>query len=1067
MKFTSTHFKAILALFLFFQNNIQAQITDDVIIDRKFWATGKLKPVSMVKNERDAKVVVKLEEDFNSSVWNKTSVDSSKLDNSCNRFFAAKYVGSLTTPLRLNVTDSFVYFNNRVSLHRTNIYNFSTNPVTLSSQRNENYFYVAGSTRTEPDSIVSLFTQGSTNTANVRAARFDASNRILDIVNSVRNGAISTPQTRVAYKYGIAGLTNVSTENWSTATNSWVSCTTCENILIVYDNIARISEQVQKTTNGDSVRYLLSYYGVSSRVRTITKQVKTMGTTAWVQESIVDNIVQNAKGYPTYLGYFDGGDSIRISYQYLADTSMTQQVISVKNGGSLNDVSRITQTYCTPCTNTLPVIQAQPNPTTTAYVGQAGPSFGISGTNIFSFQWQVSTNNGANWTDINPADTTTYLVGTYGNLVSGGNFVTIKAPTLAQNGHRFRVIVSNGCGSSVTSSAGILSVQNCADASPTLQGQSTDITRYLGQNAVFSVTATNVGTTVGSYEWFYYLPNDTINRNFISFNDTTFTGQGTNTLTLKFVKPSFNGYRFRCNLRNGCAPATPSNLIRLTALICPESIPTIQTQPSRITVDVGTSAVFTVASNTPTVTFSWQVKTPATNAWITIPNTDSTYLGSQTNTLTLKYAKLDYERYGFRCIASTCAGTTPSDSVFLSVRCPGGLPTAVSQASSVTTNEGTSRRIDFTGTNIATAQWQVSTGNSGIFNNILATDTTYTIGATSATNANITIKYPKVAQNGFRYRVIITNSCGETVTSAVIALVVNPPCNASAPTIQTQPSNITVNADAPATFAVASNTPTVTFSWQVKLPTSGIWTTIPIIDSNNTTSPYTGQRTNTLTLTSAKYANNQYRYRCNVSTCAGTITSDSVLLTVRCPGGLPIITSQVASVMTTVGTPRRIDVTGTNIVGAQWQVSNTSGGAFNNILATDTTYTIGATTATNANITIKFPKTAQNGFRYRVILTNSCSDSLISTGTSLVVNFPSSINELDAKVRVYPNPTDNLINIDLPMLNFKVTLMDSKGSVILKSENSKQISLEELPTGIYFLNLKTIEGETTKKVIKY
>jgi hypothetical protein len=845
MKFKFTQCIPLLALFLFFQTSTHAQITEEVIGDWKFWATGKLKPISMTKDDRDPKVAVRLEEEFNGSVWYATSVDSSTLDNACKRLTSARYTGGLNQPFKLNVVDTFGIVNGtRLLKTITRVYNTSGTLTTLSIG---SYYYI-GTTRSEPDSINTSVIQGAAGTIGRKKATFVGLNQIGSITLFERVGTVYTPTTRTNYQYSSGNLTNVTVENWDPATKNWTPCTTCENITIRYDNISRIIEQVKNRSNGDSVRYLLTYIGTTSRVKTITTQVKANRTTTWVQESIADNKVQNVSGYPTLIDYFDGSDSIKIAYQYQADTSMTLRLISVKNGAVYTNVTRVTQAYCSPCLAALPIIQ-QPPPSTNMFVGRSDGIL-VSGSNIASAQWQVSTNSGGNWTNINPADTTIYKVNNFGTATSGSTVLEIKAATISQNGYQFRAIVNNGCGGTVTSSVSTLSVQACNDVSPTIQGQTTFLTSYEGQSATFAVIATNVST----YQWFYYLPNDTINGTTISPSDTTFSGQQTDVLRLKYVKSSYNGYSYRCVLRNGCALPAATNSIKLTALICTESFPTIQGQPS----------------------------------------------------------------------------------------------------------------------------------------------------------------------------------------------------------------NTTVNADAPATFSIVSNTPAVSFRWQVKLPGTTVWRSIFISDTT-----YLGQTTNTLTVKFSKYAYNRYAFRCFAVNCVGTTYSDSSLLTVRCPGGVTTITSQVASVTTTVGTPRRIDVTGTNIVGAQWQVSNTSSGAFNNILATDTTYTIGANTATNANITIKYPKIAQNGFRYRVILTNSCSDSLISTGTSLVVNFSSAINELDAKVRVYPNPTDNLINIDLPMLNFKVTLMDSKGSVILKSENSKQISLEELPTGIYFLNLKTIEGETTKKVIKY
>jgi predicted secreted protein len=437
----------------------------------------------------------------------------------------------------------------------------------------------------------------------------------------------------------------------------------------------------------------------------------------------------------------------------------------------------------------------------------------------------------------------------YGNATNGGNYITIKAPTVAQNGHQFRVIVSNGCAGSVTSGVSILSVQVCNLTSSTIQVPPQNTTKFVGQSASFSVTATNVGT----YEWFYYTATDTINRYIVNPSDTTFTGQGTSILNLKYAKTIYDGYYFRCYLRNGCALATITNLAKLTVQTCNATAPVLQTQPVNITINSNAVASFTVATNTPTTGYRWQVKSTITNTWAPIFTADTIFTGQTTNVLTINYAKYDY---------------------------------------------------------------------------------------------------------------------------------------------------------------------------------------------------------------------NLYKFRCNVTSCSGTTTSDSALLRVLCPGGLPTVVTDPSSVTTTVGTAKRIDVTGTNIVSARWQVSDGNGGAMRDILATDTTYTIGATTATNANITIKYPKRTQNGFAYRVILSNSCGDTKASDGTSLIVNFPLAVNELDAKVRIYPNPTNDVINIDLPITNFKVTLFDSKGSAVLTAENKNQISTKNLPTGLYFLTVKTADSETTKKVVK-
>jgi hypothetical protein len=77
-----------------------------------------------------------------------------------------------------------------------------------------------------------------------------------------------------------------------------------------------------------------------------------------------------------------------------------------------------------------------------------------------------------------------------------------------------------------------------------------------------------------------------------------------------------------------------------------------------------------------------------------------------------------------------------------------------------------------------------------------------------------------------------------------------------------------------------------------------------------------------------------------------------------------------------------------------------------------------------------------------------------------------------SKLSFYPNPTTSTLNIDLgeALSNIKVTLTNSLGQVLL-SENYTSTSFINLnidaPTGIYFLQLETANGETkTIKVLK-
>lgn len=75
--------------------------------------------------------------------------------------------------------------------------------------------------------------------------------------------------------------------------------------------------------------------------------------------------------------------------------------------------------------------------------------------------------------------------------------------------------------------------------------------------------------------------------------------------------------------------------------------------------------------------------------------------------------------------------------------------------------------------------------------------------------------------------------------------------------------------------------------------------------------------------------------------------------------------------------------------------------------------------------------------------------------------------ESDVDISIHPNPTTDFINIQA---NFDINLVEIyslHGQKVLLVENKKRIDISSLSEGIYFLKLKTVKGEITKKVIKH
>ena len=248
-------------------------------------------------------------------------------------------------------------------------------------------------------------------------------------------------------------------------------------------------------------------------------------------------------------------------------------------------------------------------------------------------------------------------------------------------------------------------------------------------------------------------------------------------------------------------------------------------------------------------------------------------------------------------------------------------------------------------------QWQLSTDGGTIYNNIAG-----------QTGATLVLTNITVAMSGYKYRVIVSNACPSSATSAAATLTVNPGVS-----ITGQPASVTTCAGNNATFTVTA-TGTPTYQWQVSTDGGTTFTNI----AGATSASYTANGV------TAAMNNNQYHVIVS-NACPSSATSNNVTLTVQSP---PAITAQPAAVTTCVGSPATFSVTatGTNL-SYQWQSAASCAGVFTNIAgATSSTYIIAA------------PTVAMSGTAYHVVITGVCVPaSVTSNCVVLTVNTPVSI----------------------------------------------------------------------------
>lgn len=262
-----------------------------------------------------------------------------------------------------------------------------------------------------------------------------------------------------------------------------------------------------------------------------------------------------------------------------------------------------------------------------------------------------------------------------------------------------------------------------------------------------------------------------------------------------------------------------------------------------------------------------------------------------------------------------------------------------------------------TGSSPFTYQWQLSTDGGASFNNIpTATNATYTFTSVAG-------------QNGYQFRCVISNCSPSTATSNAATLTVN-----AGPSITGQPSNQTICAGSNTSFIMTASGSGIVYQWQLSTDGGASFGNL------SNTGVYSGTATATLNITGATLAMNGYQYRCAVSTasCTTPILTNAATLTLN---SLPAIGNNPTDVTICSGGTAGFNVSATGSgITFQWQESTDGGASYNNI--TNVGVYSGATTA---NLIITGAPVTMNTYRYRCVVTGTCSPAVTSGSALLTV----------------------------------------------------------------------------------
>lgn len=377
--------------------------------------------------------------------------------------------------------------------------------------------------------------------------------------------------------------------------------------------------------------------------------------------------------------------------------------------------------------NSAQAVAISAQPTDQSVVVGTAATFAVVAAGATGYQWQLSTDGGVTFIDVNGATAASH---------------TTSTTSLADNGARYRVVVS-GAENSVTSSAVTLTVTP-APVAPGITVQPTNQTISDGQDATFTVTAT--GTTL-NYQWQRSTDG--------GINFSNLAGANNATLSLTAMTSADSGRQFRVQVSNSAGSVTSA-----AALLTVNAVavtPTFTTQPASTGVVAPTTATFNVvAAGIPSPTLQWQSSTNGGSTFADI-------VGATGSSYTTPATTGSNDGHQFRVVATNAEGSATSNVATLTVSVP-AAPTFTTHPADVTITEGQSAQLTVvvTGSPTPTLQWQLSTDGGSNWNNI--------VGATGGT---LNLQGVALANNGRKFRAVASNDSG-TGNSNAATLTVNP-----------------------------------------------------------------------------------------------------------------------------------------------------------------------------------------------------------------------------------------------------------------------------------------------------
>jgi sugar lactone lactonase YvrE len=365
---------------------------------------------------------------------------------------------------------------------------------------------------------------------------------------------------------------------------------------------------------------------------------------------------------------------------------------------------------------------------------------------------------------------------------------------------------------------------------------------------------------------------------------------------------------------------------------------TVATQPKSQTVHAGQTVTFTSTAAVPAVREQWQVSIDGGGTFTTIAGAFRSSYSLRAN------EARDGEQ--FRAVFTFPWGTVDSDAATLTVLGP--PETTLQPASKTVAVGGTATFTAAASANPhATWQWQSMSIRAASFTNL--------VGQTSPT---LTLSNVAPTDTSTRYRVIVSNTLGRTI-STVATLQVD-----VAPQVTANPTDQQGSAGGTVEFtAAASGAPAPKVQWQVSA------------DGGTTFETIRGATGLTLRLV-VRVTDNGDQYRADFTNPLGTVSTNSARLTVTGP---PVVTIQPKNQTVGVGDGATftVGVAANPAATVQWQVKPEGASGFTDLSG----QTSPALQLTNLSLT-------NSGALYRAVITNALGSATTAAAVLVVTDKP-------------------------------------------------------------------------------